>query len=193
MATPNRVAAMKSDPQPHILLVTAIPASELESCDFSFEITHEIVFPYHDAESTRPICRRRKEYGFDPASAVEESSGRTALFAARVEKRLVGFALIIESWNGMAEIAEIAVDRNARGQGVGMSLLSAAEDWARQQGFRFIRLETQSTNPAACKLYARAGYSLEGFDRMLYANSENEGETALFWYRSLGEGAQILY
>ncbi|MBU6955538.1 GNAT family N-acetyltransferase [Hahella sp. HN01] len=142
---------VKSAPKPHILLVTAIAANELESCDFSFEITHEIVSPYDDVEKIRSIDRRRKDYGFDPVSAVDESSGKSALFAAHVDKRLVGFALIVESWNGMAEIAEIAVDRNARGQGVGMILLGAAEEWAQEQGFRFIRLETQSTNPAACQ------------------------------------------
>ncbi|WP_246637216.1 GNAT family N-acetyltransferase [Burkholderia catarinensis] len=76
--------------------------------------------------------------------------------------RLAGFVAISESWNGMAEIGEIAVDRACRQQGVGRLLLSAAETWARNQRFDCMRLETQSNNVQACRIYACAGFILGG-------------------------------
>ncbi|MBN3818463.1 GNAT family N-acetyltransferase [Paraburkholderia sp. Se-20369] len=89
----------------------------------------------------------------------------------------------------MAEIGEIAVDRACRRQGVGRLLLSAAETWARNQRFDYMRLETQSNNVQACRIYVRAGFILGGCDRMLYAGGENDGEVALFWYKVLGTAA----
>ena len=60
----------------------------------------------------------------------------------------------------MAEIAELAVDRPCRRQGIGQLLLATAESWARGHGFGFMRLETQSNNVAACSTYARSGFVL---------------------------------
>ncbi|MEF9439923.1 GNAT family N-acetyltransferase [Burkholderia sp. 1A5] len=88
----------------------------------------------------------------------------------------------------MAEIAELAVDRHCRRQGIGQLLLAAAQAWARSYGFGFMRLETQANNVAACSTYARAGFALGGHDRFLYAGGEHAGEVALFWYKDLRDG-----
>ncbi len=170
---------------PQIHLVSSIAAEELAACDFSFEVTHEIAFPFDDLDSVRSIVKRHKDYGFDPDTTFDDSSGRKVLIAVRLHGKLVGYAAITESWNGMAEVAEIAVDRQARGQGIGGLLLGSAEEWAREQGFRYLRLETQASNSAACRLYKNSGFKLGGFDRFLYAGGKDEGDTALFWYRKL--------
>src|SRR3546814_11476164 len=82
--------------------------------------------------------------------------------------------MMSEYWNGMADLAEIAVDRRARGRGVAAALLARVEVCADDKGFGLIRLETQSNNPAACRVYARAGYTLGGFDHKLYADGPHE-------------------
>jgi streptothricin acetyltransferase len=62
--------------------------------------------------------------------------------------------------------------------------MAQAEAWARDRSQAGIRLETQDTNVAACRLYERCGFVLGGFDRHLYAALPGSaGETALFWYR----------
>ncbi|ALX14323.1 GCN5 family acetyltransferase [Burkholderia cepacia JBK9] len=166
----------------------ALAADELDGCDFSFDIAWELNASYQDLLDLRALPVRRKDYGFDPAGWADEASGKTALFRATAGERLAGFVAIEESWNGMAEIAELAVDRDHRRLGIGQFLLAAAEAWARNHGFGFIRLETQANNVAACSTYARAGFALGGHDRFLYADGENAGEVALFWYKDLRDG-----
>lgn len=166
--------------------VAALSPAELATCDFSFEIASELTAPYQDLLADRPIPPRRKDYGFDPAGWTAQAPERKALFQARVAGRLAGFAVISEIWNGMAEIREIGVDRAFRRGGVASALLTAAEDWAKSRRFRFIRIETQANNPAACKTYARSGFVLGGHDRFLYGAGADAGEVALFWYKALG-------
>ncbi|MBR8342484.1 GNAT family N-acetyltransferase [Burkholderia ambifaria] len=174
----------------HISIEQAVdlPADELNGCDFSFEIAWELNAPYRDLLDLRALPVRRKDYGFDPAGWAREACGGTALFRATAGGRLAGFVAITESWNGMAEIAELAVDRACRRQGIGQYLLAAAEAWARSRGFGFMRLETQANNVAACCTYARAGFVVGGHDRFLYADGVNDGEVALFWYKDLRDG-----
>lgn len=116
----------------HISIEQAVdlPADELNGCDFSFEIAWELNAPYRDLLDLRALPVRRKDYGFDPAGWAREACGGTALFRATAGGRLAGFVAITESWNGMAEIAELAVDRACRRQGIGQYLLAAAEAWA---------------------------------------------------------------
>ncbi|AKM42909.1 GCN5 family acetyltransferase [Burkholderia contaminans] len=167
---------------------SGLPADELDRCDFSFDIAWELNAPYQDLLDLRALPARRKNYGFDPAGWAGEATGKTALFRATAGGRLAGFVAIGQSWNGMAEIAELAVDRQCRRQGIGQLLMATAESWARSHGFGFMRLETQSNNIAACSTYARSGFVLGGHDRLLYADDENDGEVALFWYKDLRDG-----
>ncbi|MGS0896745.1 GNAT family N-acetyltransferase [Burkholderia stagnalis] len=178
------------DQAEHISIEQAatLPADELDGCDFSFEIAWALNAPYQDLLDLRALPVQRKDYGFDPGGWAGEASARTALFRASAGGRLAGFVAITESWNGMAEIAELAVERRCRRQGIGQLLLAAAEAWARCRGFGFMRLETQANNVAACSTYARSGFVLGGHDRFLYADGENDGEVALFWYKDLRDG-----
>lgn len=57
-------------------------------------------------------------------------------------------------------IAALAVDVEARGQGLGASLLEAIFNRARSEGFSAVQLEVVDTNTAARRLYERAGFKL---------------------------------
>lgn len=62
----------------------------------------------------------------------------------------------------VASIWRLSVDERVRRQGVGMALMCAAEDWARQQGCTSMCLE--SANKIAAKFYVdKAGYKEEPF------------------------------
>ncbi len=52
----------------------------------------------------------------------------------------------------------IAVSRDMRGNGIGTHLLNDLKQYARENGFRTIRLEVIDTNPAARRLYERQGF-----------------------------------
>ena len=67
-----------------------------------------------------------------------------------------------ESGSVAASIWRLSVDERVRRQGVGMALMCAAEDWARQQGCTCMSLAT--SNNFAAKFYVeKAGYSEEPF------------------------------
>ncbi len=55
-------------------------------------------------------------------------------------------------------IAEVAVSERHRSQGVGASLMEAAETWGRQQGAEYTSLDYNTNNPRAASFYQRMGY-----------------------------------
>jgi ribosomal protein S18 acetylase RimI-like enzyme len=60
------------------------------------------------------------------------------------------------------QVQGLLVDPAVRGRGVGRSLLDAAVALARQRGARRIWLRVLGTNPGAQRLYAAAGFEVEG-------------------------------
>src|SRR3546814_8216058 len=66
-------------------------------------ISHAIAFPYDDPRQLHPVPSRRKDYGGDPADWDGATSGWKALFIARSNDHVVGYAMMSEYWNGMAD------------------------------------------------------------------------------------------
>jgi ribosomal protein S18 acetylase RimI-like enzyme len=60
------------------------------------------------------------------------------------------------------QVQGLLVEPGVRGSGIGRALLDAAIGLARQRGARRIWLRVLSTNPAAQRLYASAGFTVEG-------------------------------
>ncbi len=61
--------------------------------------------------------------------------------------------------HGVAKIGRVAVVQNARGQSLGLGLMRAVLDFARQKGFREAVLDSQTY---AIPFYARLGFVAEG-------------------------------
>jgi ribosomal protein S18 acetylase RimI-like enzyme len=97
----------------------------------------------------------------------------------------------IHVWNNSLYIWNLMVDLDYRGHGLGRRLWHRARDFAKQIEVRAILLETQNTNVAACRFYARMGCQLVGLNEQAYANnapqdgtndkSASRAEIALFW------------
>jgi ribosomal-protein-alanine N-acetyltransferase len=67
-------------------------------------------------------------------------------------------AAILRLAGDEAELLAIGVVRRARRRGFATALLAEAEAFARAAGAVVVHLEVAEANPAACALYARAGY-----------------------------------
>ncbi|MFA5309448.1 MAG: GNAT family N-acetyltransferase [Dehalococcoidales bacterium] len=104
-------------------------------------------------------------------------------FIAYSDGRVAGQLLMHRNWNRFAWIEDIRVDVKFRRQGIGKTLISCGEQWARKNSFPGIMLETQDTNVKACRFYESNGFVLGGFDTILYhAARLYADEIALFWY-----------
>jgi RimJ/RimL family protein N-acetyltransferase len=76
----------------------------------------------------------------------------------------------------------VAVD--ARRQGVGQALLSAAADWARSNGVRKIELHVFPWNEPAIHLYERFGFEREGYRKAHYRRADEDVDAILMAYRT---------
>ena len=104
------------------------------------------------------------------------------IFFADVDGKPAGQIKLIPWWNKFGYIEELVVDTEFRGKGVGGALMSRAIEWAKQQNFPGLTLETQDNNVQACKFYEKCGFILGGFDLYAYKNLDNASEIALYWY-----------
>jgi ribosomal protein S18 acetylase RimI-like enzyme len=115
------------------------------------------------------------EYGFDEAGAT--------VFFAEADGKLAGRIKMMKWWNRFGYVEDIVVNPEYRGLGIGRRLLERGIQWAREQGYPGVMLETQDNNVPACMLYQSCGFVLGGFDRNVYkAMNPNTKETALYWY-----------
>lgn len=81
------------------------------------------------------------------------------LLAEGADGSLLGYVLILFSkGTSVARLYSIAVDRQARGQGIGRRLVAAAEAVAWEQDRVYIRLEIRRDNLASQALFEGAGY-----------------------------------
>jgi ribosomal protein S18 acetylase RimI-like enzyme len=153
----------------------------------SFEVTSKLVLNAENGKITYTIVdvpRYVKQYGreeFDSAAYV--SNPERVIFLAYVDDELAGQIRLLRNWNAYAYIEDIAVNESCRGKGVGQALMEHAIAWAKSKGFPGMMLETQNNNVAGCRLYARCGFELRGFDTHLYkAVDPGTDEIALYWY-----------
>ncbi|HWV11555.1 MAG TPA: GNAT family N-acetyltransferase [Pseudomonas sp.] len=154
-------------------------------CDFSFEVTAELVAPY-EALQARAVAPYRKAYEFD-AEQFARVGADQVLLVARDAGRVCGYLLASEDWNRYGLVDDFAVDRGFRGTGLATQLMDHAIAWAKTRGLPGLRLETQSNNVPACRFYRRQGFELGGFDRYIYSALEQpRNEVALFWYLRFG-------
>jgi GNAT superfamily N-acetyltransferase len=63
---------------------------------------------------------------------------------------------------GTAILAQLAVHPDCRGEGLGERLMTAAEAWARDQGFVQLALDTAEPAQALRRRYERRGYATVG-------------------------------
>ena len=114
------------------------------------------------------------------------------IFAAFDDGRRVGGAVVaydapdvnlLEGRRELAVLWDIRVHPDVRRTGVGTSLLETSVGFARESGCSVLKVESQNTNPAACRFYATNGFYLGGLRRGGY--SDYPDEIQMLWYRDL--------
>lgn len=128
------------------------------------------------------------EYGWDArfeamvaricADFVEQfKPGREACWIAEHDGRTVGSVFVVEASRTVAQLRMLIVDPDARGLGIGAALVAQVEAFARAQGYRRIRLWTNSLLTAARNIYRRSGYVMTGSEAHHSFGHDLVGET----------------
>jgi GNAT superfamily N-acetyltransferase len=94
------------------------------------------------------------------------TEGALVLVAEDERGERLGFIHLCPLWDYYLEqscghIWDIVVRPEARGRGVGRTLIAAAEQWARDRGYRLLTLNVFVENRAALRLYEELGFAAE--------------------------------
>ena len=132
--------------------------------------------------------------GNDPVAWADRFDVSKWWFAAAwVDGRRIGGAVLLPDTlevglgqtPGVAVLWDLRVDRAQRSQGIGRALLAFVEEESRSRGCRSISVETQDINVAACRCYARSGFSLRHVNRDAYPQCPDEIQ--LIWEKRLDD------
>ncbi|WP_426337044.1 GNAT family N-acetyltransferase [Pseudoduganella sp. R-31] len=128
--------------------------------------------------STRTVEPFTKRYDAD-----DECDDDVEAYGAFVDGGLAGKIELATSWNDLGSIEHIVVSRTFRQRGIATALIQFAKSWPQDRLLKGLRLETQTNNVPACRLYLRNGFEVGGFDRFVYRTQEQvANETALYLY-----------
>jgi ribosomal-protein-alanine N-acetyltransferase len=107
------------------------------------------------------------------ASLPENPSVYFIVARRSADNQLAGFAI---AWSVLdeAELANLAVERGARRQGIGALLLDAVLENARQAATNRIYLEVRESNAAARRLYASRQFAEVGRRKKYYRAPEED-------------------
>jgi len=180
----------------------AEPLSELHrhvAIPNAFE-TWTILDVHAGAEGFELRARRRDQLFRKDYDALEDplewpkrfDVSRWTLISAFDGSRRVGGALCaidtpgVEMLEGRPDLVvlwDLRVAPSVHRQGVGATLFRAVEAWARARHCREVKVETQNTNPTACRFYASQGCRLQEVNRGAYP--ELPDEIQLIWRKVL--------
>jgi GNAT superfamily N-acetyltransferase len=127
------------------------------------------------SEDVEALANLMAELGYSTSSeqmrrrfkAISDDASNGTLVAEREGKVLGMVGLRIErsyvSDDRYVQIRDFVVGSEHRGKGVGRTLLSAAEDWARRRGARDVMLTTHKRRTDAHRFYRSMGYEATGY------------------------------
>jgi ribosomal protein S18 acetylase RimI-like enzyme len=145
-----------------------------------------------------PVAVSRKDYDAIPGNhprdwPVRFATDRARFLGAYNAGQRVGAAVVILERTdvmrlggepGLALLWDLRVAPEARGRGVGRTLLGAAEVSTWDAGASGMMIETQTNNVAACELYARAGYRITKVAPTAYPDVP--GDVQVMWAKTFG-------
>ncbi|HEX8237808.1 MAG TPA: ribosomal protein S18-alanine N-acetyltransferase [Abditibacteriaceae bacterium] len=97
---------------------------------------------------------------------------KTYVVVAENNERVLAFG-VAYTVGDEGEIATLAVDAAARGQGLGEKILQSLLNFCRERGAHKVFLEVRASNATAQRLYKRCGFTEVGLRRHYYADAED--------------------
>ena len=124
--------------------------------------------------------------------AAAVAAGQLAVWAARDGERVVGTVSLAfpdkPNSRHRAELVKLMVHRDARGRGLGRTLLGLAEEAAAAAGITLLHLDTETDSPAE-HLYGSAGWTRSGVIPDYAADPGGQLRPTTLYYKRLGATA----
>jgi ribosomal protein S18 acetylase RimI-like enzyme len=115
----------------------------------------------------------RVEYPRPPASLADDWQEVSGLLVAELEGEPVGYATL---QLGLAPettwITNLAVKPRFRRQGIGTTLILAAQEWGAEHDTRILVLEMQTKNYPAIRMAQKLGFEFSGYNDRYYTNRD---------------------
>ena len=106
-------------------------------------------------------------------SLADDWPRRASFLVAEMDRTVKGdLSLAPAAVPGTGWIADFAVERRLRRQGIGSALLMAARQWARDNGLQRLVIETQSKNHPAISFCEKHGFAFCGYNDRYYPNQD---------------------
>lgn len=102
----------------------------------------------------------------------------TLYLSVWLDGRLAGYCGFLQSFDE-ADITNVAVGEEFRGQGIGYRMLSALMERGRERGVKRYTLEVRTGNEAALCLYRKLGFECVGIRRGFYEKPKEDA--AIMW------------
>lgn len=90
---------------------------------------------------------------------------------------------MLEGRNDLAVLWDLRVMDKYQHQGIGQNLFNLCREYAKESGFKQLKVECQNTNPNAVKFYHKQGMVLCSIKEYAYSDCLNEVQ--LLWYLDL--------
>ena len=100
----------------------------------------------------------------------------SVIFLALVDNQAVGFTQLYSSFSSVSMqpiyiLNDLYVTKEYRKQGIGVALLNKAKELCREQKYKGLALQTETTNPAQ-HLYERLGWKKDSDLQYFWTNDE---------------------
>ncbi|MFC1953092.1 GNAT family N-acetyltransferase [Chloroflexota bacterium] len=138
----------------------------------------------NDALETEEITRWTRSFDTSHWVLFLARQGNTPVVGATVAFRSPKVHML-RGREDITVLWDIRVHPDFRQSGIGTALFSEAANWSREQGCKYMKIETQDTNLPACRFYLKQGSRLGEINRFTYTDPRVSHETMLVWYLEL--------
>lgn len=141
--------------------------------------TGQVVTTFREVRLPRSIT---VAYPHNQFALADDWIRKSMMYTAFIGQDPAGYISLLERGTAsVVSVTDIVVDAAQRRQGVGSTLLAAAQDWAVSRSHRRIILEMQSKNLPVIRLAQKFGYEFCGYNDHYYINQD----VALFFAKVL--------
>ncbi len=175
------------------MIVRPATLADLNAClcmDHASETDHVWQMKVQEGESQVDVAfqtvrlprRMPVAYPRNLEQLVEDWQRGEGFLAAEVDGEVAGYLdMLANPWQQVGWVANLAVDRAYRRNGVGTALMRHGRQWAREQGLRLLQAEATTKNYPAMAFYRKLGFQFCGFNDHYYQNQD----IALFFVQNL--------